>query len=164
MGAPGFLSLSARFFHLSSSGTWCQSLRNCDSDPVCGMAQKEREAMRALLAFAEEPEVEVGCGCFPGLGGGGHRGPASHNIPRRGLPVSFLCRAVLGCPLPPLGCRGSAGISRSRRIAPELTRGPSPQLGVNKLALKVTSSGSGSSGPEEAAIIFQGCKCQRGTH
>lgn len=119
--------------------------------------------MRALLAFSEEPEVEVGCGVLS-WAWGGHRRPASHNTPRRGLPLSFLCRAVLGCPLPRLGCRGSAGISRSRRIAPELTRGPSPQLGVNKLALKVTSSGSGSSGPEEAAIIFQGCKCQRGTH
>lgn len=131
------------------------------------MDLKEREAMHALLALSEEPEVEVGCGVLsPGWRrvGGGLCRPALQDVLRRGLPVSFLYREVPGCPPLPLGCRGSARIRRSRQIAPELTRGPSPQLGVNKLALKVTSSGSGSSGPEEAAIIFQGCKCQRGTH
>lgn len=119
------------------------------------MAQKERPCV-ALLAFSEEPEVEVGCGVLSwAVGRGGHCRPASHNSPRRGLPVSFLCRAVLGCPLPALGCRRSAGISRSRQIAPELTRGPSPQLGVNKLALKVTSSGSGSSGRRKLQSFFR---------
>lgn len=108
--------------------------------------------------------LKLAAGAFPGLGGG-----VTADLPHITSPGEaslFLSSAEqsLAAHSPPLGCSGSAGISRSRRIAPELTRGPSPQLGVNKLALKVTSSGSGSSGPEEAAIIFQGCKCQRGTH
>lgn len=67
----------------------------------------------------------------------------------------FLGRAAPGCPLLLLGCRGSAGIRRSRQRAPELTRGPSPQHGVNKLVLKVTSSGSGSGGRRKLQSFFR---------
>lgn len=60
---------------------------------------------------------------------------------------------------------GSPGVSaKAGRYLAELTQGPSAEGGVNRLSLKVTSSGSGSGDRRKLQSFFRAVNAKRKTH
>lgn len=92
------------------------------------MAQKESEAMRALLAFFEEPEVEVGRGVLSG--GGGHCKPASRDNPGEGcLFLSSTEQCLVAHSSFLWAVEGQLGSGGAGELLQSSREGPRPNLG-----------------------------------